>query len=86
MPENSNYEEPLPSSRIKEALREASAVLGRSAQDVLFNDLKFTGITFRDRQYTLKQLQDALRKIFGHEGTSLLMQRVERILVNRDLP
>ena len=56
MPENSNYEEPLPSSRIKEALREASAVLGRSAQDALFNDLEFNGIAFRDRQYTLMQL------------------------------
>ena len=61
MPENSNYNEPLPSSRIKEALREASAVLGRSAQDALFNDLEFNGIMFRDGQYTLMQLQDALR-------------------------
>ena len=80
MPENSNYDKPLPSDRIKDALNEASAVLGRSAQDAMFSDLEFNGITFKDRQYTLRQVQDALRKIFGHEGTSLLMQRVERVL------
>ncbi len=78
--ENSNYDKPLPSRRIKEALSGAFTVLGRSAQDAMFSDLEFNGITFKDEQYTLKQVQDALRKIFGHEGTNLLMQRVEKAL------
>ena len=80
MSENSDYDTPLPSNRVKEALGEASAVLGRSAQDALFHDLEFNGITFKDRHYTLRQVEDALGKIFGREGTALLMQRVEKAL------
>lgn len=80
VPENSDYDKPLPSKRLREALSEASAVLGRSTQDALFHDLESSGITFRDSYYTLSQVQDALRKVFGHDGTALLMQRLEKAL------
>ena len=80
VPENSDYDEPVPSKRLREALRKASAVLGRSAQDALFHDLELNGITFMDGHYTLRQVQDGLRKVFGHEGTALLMQRLEKAL------
>jgi hypothetical protein len=46
----------------------------------LFHDLEFSGITFRDGHYTLGQVQNALRKVFGHDGTSLLMERLEKAL------
>lgn len=59
---------------------EASAVLGRSTQDALLHDLELNGIALDEGHYTLRQVQDAIRKVFGHDGTSLLMQRIERIL------
>ena len=81
MPENSDFEKQISSKRLREALDQASAVLGRSAQDAMFNDLELNGIAFKDRhQYSLRELQDALVKIFGHDGTALLMQRVEKAL------
>lgn len=80
MSENSDYQRPIPSNRLKKALGEASAVLGRSAQDAMFHDLELNGITLRDRPYTLLEMRDALRKVFGHDGTTLLMQRLQRAL------
>ena len=80
MSENSDYQRPIPSNRLKEALGEASAVLGRAAQDAMFHDLELNGITLRDRPYTLLEMRDALRKVFGHDGTTLLMQRLQRAL------
>jgi hypothetical protein len=63
---------------MKEALIEVNLVLGRSAQDAMFHNLELNGITFKDRPYTLQEIQSALRKIFGHDGTALLMQRLEK--------
>ena len=80
MAENSDYSEPIPGKRLKEALTAATAVLGRSAQDAMFYDLELGGIMFKDRSYTLAELDDALRKIFGHDGTMLLMQRLQVVL------
>jgi hypothetical protein len=78
--ENSDYNNSIPSNRLKEALKGATAVLGRGAQDAMFHDLELNGITFKDRLYTLSELRDALRKIFGHDGTTLLMQRLQKVL------
>jgi hypothetical protein len=78
--ENSDYNNSIPSNRLKEALKGATAVLGKVAQDTMFHDLELNGITFRDRSYTISELHDALRKIFGHDGTTLLMQRLQKIL------
>lgn len=80
MSENSDYEMPMPSNRLKEALGEASAVLGRAAQDAMFHDLELNGITLRDRPYTLLETRNALRKVFGHDGTTLLMQKLQKAL------
>lgn len=76
---NRDYGETVPGKRLKEALNQASAVLGRATQDAMFHDL-LDGMNFRDKQYTLNELQDALRRIFGHDGTSLLMLRIEKAL------
>lgn len=73
MSENSDYERPIPSNRLKEAL-------GRAAQDAMFHDLELNGITLRERPYTLLEMRDALRKVFGHDGTTLLMQRLQKAL------
>lgn len=80
MSENSDYDRPIPSKRLREVLIEASAVLGRPAQDAMFHDLEVNGITFSDGSYTLRELRSALRKIFGHDGTALLMQRLQKAL------
>jgi hypothetical protein len=77
---NSDYGKPVPSKRLRNALIQASAVLGRATQDAMFHDLEVNGLNFKDRQYTLKELQDALRRIFGQDGTGLLMQRIEKAL------
>ena len=52
----------MPSNRLKEAL-------GSAAQDAMFHDLELNGITLRERPYTLLEMRDALRKVFGHDGT-----------------
>jgi hypothetical protein len=78
--ENSDYERPIPSNRLKEALGEASAVLGGAAQDATFHDLELNGITLRERPYTHLEMCDALRKVFGHDDTTLLMQRLQKAL------
>lgn len=77
---NRDYGETVPGKRLKEALNQASAVLGRATQDAMFHDLELNGMNFRDKQYTLNELQDALRRIFGQDGTSLLMLRIEKAL------
>ncbi|MEW6605391.1 MAG: hypothetical protein AB1351_11995 [Thermoproteota archaeon] len=77
---NRDYGKSVPGKRLREALSQASAVLGRATQDAMFHDLELAGMNFKDRQYTLNELQDALRRIFGQDGTSLLMQRVEKAL------
>jgi hypothetical protein len=74
VPENSDYDNPISGKRLGESLTEATLVLGRAAQDAMFHDLELNGITFRDRSYTLYELQSALKKIFGHDGTTVLMQ------------
>jgi hypothetical protein len=78
--ENSDYNEPIPGDRLKEALHRATAVLGRTAQDALFYDLELGGMMFDNSPYTLRQVNDALKKIFGKDGTVLLMKRLEREL------
>jgi hypothetical protein len=80
VPENSDYNKPISGKRLREALVEATLVLGRAAQDSMFHDLELNGITFRDRSYTLQEIQSALRKIFGYDGTVLLMQRLQKVL------
>ena len=80
MPEKSDYEKPISGNRLREALREASAVLGRAAQDAMFNDLEMNGVAFKDKPYTLLEMQEALRKVFGYDGTGLLMKRLEKVL------
>lgn len=70
----------MPGKRLKEALSQASAVLGRATQDAMFHDLELNGMNFRDMQYTLNELQDALQRIFGQDGTSRLMRRIEKAL------
>ncbi len=80
MSENRNYNNSIPSKRLKEALERATAVLGRAAQDALFYDLELDGITFRDASYTLNQINDIMEKVFGDEGTMLLMERLKREL------
>lgn len=52
MPENSDYSQPISSRRMKEALTEATVILGRAAQDSMFHDLELNGITFKDRSHT----------------------------------
>lgn len=78
--ENSDYDKYVSDKRLQEALIEATDVLGRPAQEALFQDLELNGITFRNRSYTLWELQSALGKIFGHDGTALLMQRLGKVL------
>lgn len=78
MPENSDYDKPISGKRRREALVAATAVLGRAAQDAILNDLELNRVTFRDRSYTLQEIQSALGKIFGHDGTMLLMQRLKK--------
>lgn len=80
MSENSNYDEPIPGKRLKEALHRATVVLGRAAQDAIFYDLELGGMTFDNASYTLRQVSDALKKIFGKDGTVLLMRRLEKEL------
>jgi hypothetical protein len=80
VPENSDYSKPISGKKLREALIEATLVLGRAAQDSMFHDLELNGITFRDRSYTLHEIQSALRKVFGHDGTALLMQRLQKVL------
>ncbi|HXV45495.1 MAG TPA: hypothetical protein VD736_02370 [Nitrososphaera sp.] len=80
MPENSDYNKPISGKRLKEALVETTLVLGRASCDSMFHDLELNGITFRERSYTLQEIQGALRKIFGHDGTALLMQRLQKVL------
>jgi hypothetical protein len=46
----------------------------------MFHDLGLNGITFKDRSYTLHEIQSVLRKVFGHDGTALLMQRLQKTL------
>jgi hypothetical protein len=46
----------------------------------MLNDLELNGVTFKDRAYTLHEIQSALGKIFGHDGTMLLMQRLKKAL------
>jgi hypothetical protein len=79
VPENSDSNKPICGKRLKEALVEATLVLGRAAQDSMFHDLELNW-TFRDRSYTLQEIQSALRKIFGHDGRVLLMQRLQKVL------
>ncbi|HKZ62399.1 MAG TPA: hypothetical protein VJZ68_08315 [Nitrososphaera sp.] len=64
MSENSNYDLPIRSKRPREALIEASTVLGRAAEDTMLNDLELNGITLRDRPDTLRELRNALRKVW----------------------
>jgi hypothetical protein len=78
--ENSNYNYPVPSKRLKEALYRATTVLGRAAQDAMFYDLELGGMAFDKGSYTLRQVNDALKKIFGNDGSALLMERLEREL------
>ena len=80
MPENSDYNKPISGKRLREALVGATAVLGRAAQDAMLHDLELNGIMFGDRSYTLQEIQSALGKIFGHDGTMLLMQRLKKAL------
>jgi hypothetical protein len=80
VPENSDYDKPISGKRLKEALVAATVVLGRAAQDAMLNDLELNGVTFKDRAYTLHEIQSALGKIFGHDGTMLLMQRLKKAL------
>jgi len=77
--ENSNYDDPIPSERLKKALYQATAVLGRAAQDAVFYDLELEGIAFNKQSYTLRQIHDALKSTFG-EGSALLMKRLEKEL------
>jgi hypothetical protein len=78
----SNYEEPIPGGKLKAALSQATAGLGRSAQDAIFRDLELSGMDFKDGNYTLMQVQAAIRNIFGQDGTELLMRRIENALLN----
>jgi hypothetical protein len=80
VPENSDYSQPISSRKLKEALTEATIILGRAAQDSMFHDLELNGITFKDRSYTLEEIQSALRKIFGNDGTVLLMQGLQKAM------
>lgn len=51
-----------------------------AAQDAIFNDLELGGMAFDKASYTLGQVNDALKKIFGNDGTALLMKRLEKEL------
>jgi hypothetical protein len=74
VPENSDYNKPISGKRLREALVAATVMLGRAAQDAMLHDLELYGVMFGDRSYTLHEIQSALGKIFGHDGTMLLMQ------------
>jgi hypothetical protein len=78
--ENSDYREPVPGKRLKVALYRATAVLGTAARDAIFNELELEGMTFDKASYTLGQVDDALKKVFGTNGTVLLMERLEKEL------
>lgn len=80
MSENGNYDDPVPGKGLKEALHRATAVLGRAAQDAIFYDIELGGMAFDNTSYTLRQVNDALKKIFGEDGTVLLMRRLEKEL------
>ena len=64
-----------------QALEEATEVLGRANKDSVISDLKSHGIILSDEaHYSLNQIRDGLRSIFGEDATILLMERLVKAL------
>jgi hypothetical protein len=70
------------SKQIKHALQELEKLLGRATVEAMIYDLEMYGLPLvNDRQtYTLNEIENALRKIFGDEATLLLFERLKKSL------
>lgn len=73
---------PVESKKLLAALNKLESIIGRASIEQLVYDLETHGITLVHPRtaYTLAQFQIALEKVLAREGTTLLMDRLERQL------
>ena len=79
--DDDNDNHPITSKRLKKAIEEATEVLGKANRDAIVDDLQRLGIELSgETQYSLNQIRDGLRGVFGEDATSLLMERIRKSL------
>ena len=74
---------PLPSNKLKKAVMALEYPIGYAAAEALIYDLENYGIALvagKAASYTLKQVEDALKKVLGDEAGALLMTQLVKIL------
>ena len=74
---------PLPSSKLKKAVMALEYPLGYAAAEALIYDLENYGIALvagKAASYTLKQVDEAIKKVLGDEAGALLMTQLVKIL------
>ncbi len=65
---------------LQRAMNHLRKSLGPAIVDLLVMDLEKHGINFAAGSYSVKQLEDALKKTFGQEGGQLLINKIRKAL------
>ena len=76
-PKNTGH---ISGKELQRAMNNLRKSLGPAIVDLILIDLEKQGISSIGGPYSVKQLEDALKKTFGQEGGQLLINKVRKAL------
>ncbi len=76
-PKNAGH---IAGKELQRAMNNLRKSLGPAIVDLIVLDLEKQGIVFASGSYSMKQLEDALKKTFGQEGGQLLADKVRKAI------
>lgn len=70
----------IPGKELQRAMNNLRKSLGPAIVDLIVTDLEKQDIIFSAGSYSMKQLEDALKKTFGQDGGQLLVNKIRKAL------
>ncbi|MGH9876399.1 MAG: hypothetical protein ACRD5H_02075 [Nitrososphaerales archaeon] len=78
---------PIPKNELWEALNKTLDVFGPSLKEATITELEKNGIELASgtasKEYTLQELKDKLKIIFGDDGTEVILEQLVKHLASR---